>query len=221
MMKADDADVLYEELLGKKMKKNTWRQYWVVLRGDRLVFICKNEQKIAGIVKLTEETTCKALGKKPSNRSLAKQKFGDIQESEDETCKFKLYAKKGVHLLKTDCRSSCEKWIEAISRAVQNLWEYTLNTPQTAPGYQGKCKFKVTFRKAWTSMFGYSALSEEEDGEEGDRLERRNENTTEIRNGKLRRFTLRKLHKKINFSEHMYARDKVLNYEVLIEEVID
>ena len=59
-----------------------------------------------------------------------------------------------------------------------------MNTPQTAPR-----KFKVTFSKAWTSMFGYSALSEEEDEEEADKLERRNENTTEIRNGKLRRFT--------------------------------
>lgn len=230
MVNARDAtDVFYGELLRKKMKKNTWREYWVVLREDRLVFINENEREVAGIIKLTEDTTCKVLGGKSSKRSAARQQpkptFEYMQDREDGTCKFKLYAKRGVHLLKTDCKSSCEKWIEAISRAVQNLWTNSEKVRgRSAPVSNGKQSIKYQlqrdFRNTWTSMFGYTALSEEDD--DNGKLQRDIENTSGMQSAISPQFALTakgKLQKWINFSRHIRKSDNPINYGVLIEDI--
>lgn len=183
MVKAENTTyVAYEELLEKKIKKNTWRQYWVVLRGDRLVFLSESDQKIAGVIKLTKETTCKVLRRKASKgRSRSKQPLTStmehVQNSEDETWKFKVYAKRGVHLLKTNCKSSCDKWTEAISCAVRNLLDYSFDITHSpsliTTGHERnnlKYRLRKNFKYAWTSMFGYVPLGEEEEEEEEESL---------------------------------------------------
>lgn len=235
MVNADVSDGLYREILLKKMNKNTWRKYWVILREDRLLFINENGQKIAGIIKLTEKTTCKVLGRKSSERiNLAgggqtKSTIEhNMQGKEDGTFKFKLYAKKGVHLLKTDCKSSCVRWIEAISRAVQNLWDmnctHTAHSGPSAPLYHGKHGFKYRLQKdvrnTWASLFGYTALTEED--ENTGEKERGIENTTGIQTAILPRIALTKrgkFHKWINFPSHLRTRCNPVNYEVLIEDI--
>ena len=221
MVNADENDVFHGELLRKKMKKNTWRQYWVVLRKDKLVFMCENEGKVAGIVKLSEETTCKVLRRKTSKPSAASLRPKPAFDREDETCKFKLYAKRGVHLLKTDCKSSGEKWIEAISRAVQNMWNNS-EGQSTAPVYNGKnssghtfkYRLKRNFKNTWTSMFGYTALSEE--NEEYDKQEE------DANTGGTQPIPLStKLHKWINFPRQVHTRGNSINYGALTEDITD
>lgn len=222
MVKADKQDVFYEELLGKKMKKNTWRQYWVVLREDRLVFISESERKIAGIIKLTEETTCRVLEKKVSRQSRSKQPLTSTLEninSEGEQWKFKLFGKRGVHLLKTDCKSSCEKWTEAISRAVQSLMNNAANittiTTSITGDASGRNNFKYllqrNFKNVRTKMFGYAALLEEDvetDNPEDDVM------STGFPNTKLRRSTLSM--RRINFlNTHLLSRGNDVNYALL------
>lgn len=227
MVKAGATDFFYAELLGKKMKKNTWKQYWVVLREDKLVFISEIEQKIAGIVKLTEETTCKVLGRKVSKRSRvhqqSKAKLENLRDTEEGTYKFKLYGKGGVHLLKTDCKSSCEKWIEAISCAVQNLWANTTNSRQSAsPHNNGKLDFKYrlqrNFKNTWASLFGYAVLSEED--EEPGKLEKHAciEGTTVIQTARLAKPRKAKW---INFPKHLPTRGNAIHYGILIEDITD
>ena len=224
MVKAGASDFFYAELLGKKMKKNTWKQYWVVLREDKLVFISEIEQKIAGIVKLTEETTCKVLGRKVRRSRVhqqSKAKVENLRDSEERTYKFKLYGKGGVHLLKTDCKSSCEKWIEAISCAVQNLWDNTMNSrPSASPHNNGKLDLKYrlqrNFKNTRASIFGYAVLSEED--EESGKLENHIEGATVLQTARLARSGKAKW---INFPNHLPTRGNAIHYGILIEDITD
>lgn len=233
MVKAENTtNVAYEELLGKKIKKNTWRQYWVVLREDKLVFIIESEQKIAGVIKLTEETRCKVVGRKASKRrSRCKQPLtstmGHVQNSEDETWKFKLYAKRGVHLLKTNCKSSCDKWTEVISCAVRNLFDYSWDithspSPITTGHERNNLKYRLrrNFKYAWTSMFGYVALGEEEEEEIDQREE--DELSSVVQDTKSGTSCTRgRWRKRINFLKHLSTQGSTKNYRVLIEDVTD
>lgn len=234
MVKAENTTyVAYEELLEKKIKKNTWRQYWVVLRGDRLVFLSESDQKIAGVIKLTKETTCKVLRRKASiGRSRSKQPLTStmehVQNSEDETWKFKLYAKRGVHLLKTNCKSSCDKWTEAISCAVRNLLDYSFDITHSpsliTTGHERnslKYRLRKNFKYAWTSVFGYVPLGEEEEEEEIDQREE-DEVSSVVQDTMSRTSCTRgRWHKRINFLKHLSTRGNTKNYGVLIEDTTD
>lgn len=233
MVNAEAMDFFHGQMLRKKMKKNTWKEYWVELREDSLVFINENERKIAGVITLTERTTCEVLGRKTSSSQLisptnrqSKQISDRKQHSRDGTqaCKFKLRAKRGVHLLKTDCKSSCEKWIEAISRVVQNMWDNSGNSaPSTRIKKQG---FKNGKRKddkdTITNSFSYSNLSEEDD-DVGD-LERNCGKTTVAQHTILRGLMSTKGRLEnwiINFPSHVVSRGKSAKYGVLVEDTID
>lgn len=233
MVNADAMDLFHGQMLRKKMKKNTWKEYWVVLREDSLVFINENERKIAGVITLTERTTCEVLGRKTSSSQLSatdrqpKQIFDRKQHSLDGTCKFKLRAKRGVHLLKTDCKSSCEKWIEAISHVVQNMWDNSANSaPSTRATRLRKRNFKNgesrDGKKTKTNSFSYSSLSEE-DNDVGE-LERNRGKGTGARHAILTGLmsTKGKLEKWIiNFPSHVASRGKSANYGVLVEDTTD
>lgn len=236
MVKAENTTyVAYEELLEKKIKKNTWRQYWVVLRGDRLVFLSESDQKIAGVIKLTKETTCKVLRRKASKgRSRSKQPLTStmehVQNSEDETWKFKVYAKRGVHLLKTNCKSSCDKWTEAISCAVRNLLDYSFDITHSpsliTTGHERnnlKYRLRKNFKYAWTSMFGYVPLGEEEEEEEEEINQREEDEVLSVVHDTRSRTscTRGRWHKRINFLKHLSTRGSTKNYGVLIEDTTD
>ena len=232
MLNAEAMDLFHGQMLRKKMKKNTWKEYWVELREDSLVFINENERKIAGVITLTERTTCEVLGRNTSSSQLSgtdrqsKQISDRKQHSRDGTqaCKFKLRAKRGVHLLKTDCKSSCEKWIEAISRVVQNMWDNSANSaPSTRIKKQGFKNGKPKDGKdTITNSFSYSNLSEEDD-DVGD-LERNHGKTTAAQHTILRGLmsTKGRLEKWIiNFPSHVVSRGKSAKYGVLVEDTID
>ena len=232
MVNAEAMDLFHGQMLRKKMKKNTWKEYWVELREDSLVFINENERKIAGVIALTERTTCEVLGRKTSSSQLnatdreSKQISDRKQHSRDETqaCKFKLRAKRGVHLLKTDCKSSCEKWIEAISRVVQNMWNNSANSaPSTRIKKQGFKNGKPSDGKdTITNSFSYCNLSEEVD--DVNDLGRNRGKTTEARHTILRGLmsTKDRLEKWIiNFPSHAVSRGKSAKYGVLVEDTID
>jgi len=230
MVNADAMDLFHGQMLRKKMKKNTWKEYWVELREDSLVFINENERKIAGVITLTERTTCEVLGRKASSSQFSatdrqSQQISDRkQQSRDGTCKFKLRAKRGVHLLKTDCKSSCEKWIEAISRVVQNMWDNSANSaPSTRIKKHGFKNGKPRDGKdTIANSFSYSSLSEEDDdvGEQ----ERNRGKATGAQHAILRGLmsTKGRLEKWIiNFPSHVVFRGKSANYGVLVEDTID
>lgn len=226
MVNADATDLLQGQLLRKKTKKNTWREYWVVLREDRLVFISENESKIAGIITLTEETTCKVLGRKSSCQHSAtdhRQKLISErkQDNDDGTCKFKLHAKRGVHLLKTDCKSSCDKWIEAISRAVQNIWDNSTSSAGSTLRIKKHRFSKHGLQRDKNSNFSYTSLSEED----VDQLQRNSGKASRIQRAILTRFSLSrgKFGKWINFPSDIVSRGRsaVMNYGVLLEDTTD
>ena len=230
MVNADAMDLFHGQMLRKKMKKNTWKEYWVVLREDSLVFINENERKIAGVITLTERTTCEILGRKTSSSQLSatarqpKQISDRKHHSLDGTCKFKLRAKRGVHLLKTDCKSSCEKWIEAISRVVQNMWDNSANSATSTRVRKHNIKNGGSRdgKKTKTNSFSYSSLSEEDDdvGE----LERNRGKATGAQHAILKGLmsTKGKLEKWIiNFPSHVASRGKSANYGVLVEDKTD
>ena len=225
MVNADAAvELFHGQMLRKKIKKNTWKEYWVELREDSLVFITENERKIAGVITLTERTTCEVLGRKTTAHRQSKQMSDHKQRSLDGTCKFKLRAKRGVHLLKTDCKSSCEKWIEAISRVVQNMWD---NSANSAPSTRAR---KHSFKNGdsrdgkdtITNSFSYSSISEE--GNDVSTLERNRGKATRAQHAILRGLmsTKGRLEKWIiNFPSHVTFRGKSTNYGVLIEDTTD
>lgn len=232
MVNTEATHLFHGQMLRKKMKKNTWKEYWVELRDDSLVFINENERKIAGVITLTERTTCEVLGRKTSSSQLSasnrqsKQISDRRQHSRDGTqaCKFKLRAKRGVHLLKTDCKSSCEKWIEAISSVVQNMWDNSANSaPSTRIKKQGfKKRNPKDGKDTTTNNFSYSNLSEEDD-DVGD-LERNRGKTTGAQHTILRGLmsTKGRLEKWIiNFPSHVVSRGKSAKYGVLVEDTID
>lgn len=223
MVNADASDLFHGQMLRKKMKKNTWREYWVVLRQDRLVFINEDERKIAGIITLTEETTCKVLGRKTSSSPRIATDRQPKQDGDDDgTCKFKLRAKRGVHLLKTDCKLSCEKWIEAISRAVQNMWDNSTNSAASTHvknhvyNIVAPRNRKITKRNS----FSYTSLSEEDD--DVDKQERSREKAVGVQRAILTRLTSTKgmFVKWIHFPSHI-SRSKSANYGVLVEDTTD
>lgn len=221
MVSADATDLFHGQMLRKKMKKNTWREYWVVLRQDRLVFINEDERKVAGIITLTEETTCQVLGRKTSSSQRSATDRQPKQDNDDGTCKFKLRAKRGVHLLKTDCKSSCEKWIEAISCAVQNMWDNSANS--AASTHVKKHIYKIgasrDCRKTKTNSFSYSSLSEED--EDADTLERSRGKAVGVKRAILTRLTSTKgkFEKWIHFPGSRIASRG--NYGVLVEDTTD
>lgn len=228
MVNSPDEEI-FGEILRKKMKKNTWREYWVILRNDRLIFMSPSERKVAGMIKLSQETTCKVVGRKSSKHvpDHGTKPTVDHMQNGDETCKFKLYAKRGVHLLKTDCTSSCERWIEAISHVVHNLWDMNpSNNAPAAPFYNGKqslrCRLKRDIINTWAGIFGYAALVEED---EGTVVEENIENSSGIQNAKAisPRITVTEqgtFSKWINFRNHLpRARSKPINYKLLIEDI--
>lgn len=226
MVNAEATDLFHGQMLRKKMKKNTWREYWVVLRQDRLVFINENESKIAGIITLTEETTCKVLGRKTSSsrRTATDQQLK--QDNADGTCKFKLRAKRGVHLLKTDCKSSCEKWIEAISRAVQNMWNNSTHNSASVRVKKHIHKIGVSTssadcKKTKRNSFSYISLSEEED--DANELERSHGKAVGVQHSILTRLTSTKgsFNKWIHFPSYIASRKKSANYGVLVEDTTD
>lgn len=231
MVNADPAVLFHGEILRKKLKKNTWKEYWVVLREDRLVFMNENERKIAGVITLTEETTCKALGRKTSSQhsadlSKAKQISKRKRDPDDGPCKFKLHAKRGVHLLKTDCKSSCDKWIDAISCVVQSMWINSANGPPSTTGRRHR--FMNWLKRDCNKLinrngFSYTSLSEE-DRDHVDKTERNRVKATGTRPAILTRFssTKGKFEKWKNLSPgHIVSRYQAGNYDVLVEDITD
>ena len=229
MVNADAMNLFHGQMLRKKIKKNTWIEYWVELREDSLVFINENERKIAGVITLTERTTCEVLGNKTSSSQLSaidrqpKQISDRKQHSRDGTCKFKLRAKRGVHLLKTDCKSSCEKWIEAISRVVQNMWDNSTNSSTRIKKHGFKNGKPRDDKDTIPNSFSYSSLSEEDVDDTG-ALERNRGKATGAQHAILRGLmsTKGRLEKWIiNFPSHAVFRGKSANYGVLVEDTID
>lgn len=230
MVNADAMNLFHGQMLRKKIKKNTWIEYWVELREDSLVFMNENERKIAGVITLTERTTCEVLGRNSSSSQFnatdrqPKQTSDRKQHSRDGNCKFKLRAKRGVYLLKTDCKSSCEKWIEAISRVVQNMWD---NSENSAPSTRiKKHGFKLgkprDGNNAITNSFSYSSLSEEDD--DTGALERNRGKRTGAQHAILRGLmsTKGRLERWIvNFPSHVVFRGKSAHYGVLVEDTTD
>ena len=233
MVNAEAMDLFHGQMLRKKMKKNIWKEYWVELRADSLVFINENERKIAGVITLTERTTCEVLGRKTSSSQLnatdreSKQMSDRKHHSRDGTqaCKFKLRAKRGVHLLKTDCKSSCEKWIEAISRVVQNMWDNSAiqirSESSTRIKKQGFKNEKPSAGKGTiTNRFSYCNLSEEVDDVYD--LGRNRGKTTGAQHTRGLMSTKDRLEKWIiNFPSHVVSRGKSAKYGVLVEDTID
>lgn len=227
MVSADATDLLHGQILRKKLKKNTWREYWVVLRQDRLVFMNEDERKVAGIITLTHETTCKVLGQKTSSSQPSATDRQPKQDNDDGTCKFKLRAKRGVHLLKTDCKSSCEKWIEAISRAVQNMWDNSANSATSTHVKKhiykiGASRSSRDCRKTKRNSFSYTSLSEED--EDADTLERSHGKAVGVQRAILTRLTSTKgkFEKWIHFPGSRFASNsKSVNYGVLVEDTTD
>lgn len=64
MVNTNPVALFQGEILRKKLKKNTWKEYRVVIQEDKLVFMSENEKKIAGVITLTEDTTCEVLERK-------------------------------------------------------------------------------------------------------------------------------------------------------------
>lgn len=234
MVNADAVGLFHGQMLWKKMKKNTWKEYWVELRENSLVFINENERRIVGVITLTERATCQVLGRKTTSSQLIsandRQSISDCkQRSLDASCKFKLRAKKGVHLLRTDCKSSCEKWIEAISRVVQNMWDNSANSVPSMTMRLRKHSFKNGKSRhgkdTITNDFSYSSLSEEDDDVSApERLEGNHRKATESQHAILRGFMSAKgkLGKWIiNFPSHVSLKGKSTNYGVLVEDTTD
>ena len=234
MVNTNSVALFQGEILRKKLKKNTWKEYRVILQEDRLVFMNENEKKIAGVITLTEETTCKVLERKESSRqssdrssskNISRRKRG----FDDGPCKFKLYAKRGVHLLKTDCKSSCDHWIGAISRVVQSMWINSQNGPSSTKARRHRfmnwlhLDCNVTKQATNRNGFSYNCLLEEENLEDHfDEIER----NSVIENGTqpvLRSFTSPKGKFKMwkNISSRIISRYKAGNYGVLVEDITD
>lgn len=230
MVNTNPVALFQGEILRKKLKKNTWKEYRVVIQEDKLVFMSENEKKIAGVITLTEDTTCEVLEKKKSSQQSADcthaNKISRHKRGfDDSPCKFKLYAKRGVHLLKTDCKSSCDKWIDAIARVVQSLW---INSPNgqssiTVRRHRFMNWLQRDYRVTNRNGFSYNNLLEEEIFEEHPDERKRN---TIIKNGTqpiLINFTSTKRKFVIwrNISGRVVSRYKAGNYGVLVEDITD
>ena len=135
MVNTEADNSFFGAYLRKKLKKNTWQQYWVVIREDRLLFMNENERKIAGTIAITGETKCAVLERRPfrwKTSECSKHVSERKTKKGKENCKFRLQTKRGVHLFKTDCQLNCKKWIQAIGRAVQDLCDSSDSTVKPA-----------------------------------------------------------------------------------------
>ncbi|XP_032236788.1 uncharacterized protein LOC116617841 [Nematostella vectensis] len=134
-----DVEPLYKDYLRKKLRKNTWKEYWVVLREHSLLFFNSSDAKFAGSIELTHGTSCAVFGtqnKKPGFWSISpmdksvnynKGDSGLLTRILEKGClKFALKTKRGIHLFKASSAESCCTWMRVLRHTID---EYGLVEP--------------------------------------------------------------------------------------------
>ena len=115
----------YGNNLKKKLRKNEWKDFWVVLKDKRLLFLDEREGSVCGILELSERTTCTVVGpSKCRPQNLLSTRTNEHNEQPSEDCKeykFKVRSKRGFHLFKTQSLNECHRWIDAITETVNHL----------------------------------------------------------------------------------------------------
>lgn len=130
--------VSYQGNLKKKIGKNNWKCFNVVLKENILIFCNPSDGSWAGKIELDERSTCNLCVK----GSRIEQEIQDPtinteiaelnrRKSRGENIKFSLQTKRGVHLLKADTQALCLDWIRVLRRAVMVIREknYSKHSP--------------------------------------------------------------------------------------------
>lgn len=113
----------YGNYLKKKVHKNEWKDFWVVLKGKWLFFLKeKGDESTCGVLELSEISTCTLV--RPTGKYRAFSKVEEYNGQGSDRCKgfkFRIRSKHGFHLFKSHSLGECQRWIRSISNSVKIL----------------------------------------------------------------------------------------------------
>ncbi|XP_031571450.1 uncharacterized protein LOC116305640 [Actinia tenebrosa] len=117
--------VSYKGNLKKKIGKNSWKGFYVLLEGNKLIFSNPNDGRWAGNIELHEGSTVNLhvkgsrIGQEIQDPTINTE-IAELNKRKHrgENLKFSLQTKRGVHLLKADSESLCLEWIRELRKAV-------------------------------------------------------------------------------------------------------
>lgn len=116
-----DETIIHGEYLQKKVKKKTWKDFWVVVKDNMMIFFHPNDGGWAGCIEITRGTTCTLI----LNGAHIGNGFVDLTLSTERaelnkrrkstlSYKFALKTANGVHLFKASSETVCLEWVRVL-----------------------------------------------------------------------------------------------------------
>lgn len=127
----NDQSIIHGEYLKKKIKKKTWKDFWVIIKDNMMIFFHSNDGGWAGSIELTLGSSCTLIvngtyvGKGLSTDLTLSAEVVELNKKRKHivSYKFALKTKNGVHLFKASSEAICLEWIRVLRKVVLRLYD--------------------------------------------------------------------------------------------------